>query len=84
VPADDEEDPEPAVAGEDRSWLDSVIILVVAGVASAASYGQMLEVAVWAGEPLWIARAFPVVRHEALVTVRVRDPPLVVVAAGRS
>jgi hypothetical protein len=42
------------------SWLDSAIILVVAGVAAAASYGHMLEVAVRAGEPLWIARTFPV------------------------
>lgn len=47
----------PAVGG---SWLDSVIILAVALVAAAASYGHMLEVAVWAGEPLWLARAFPV------------------------
>jgi hypothetical protein len=53
------DDPEPAEE-EHRSWLDSVIILLVAGVASAASYGHMLEVAVWAGEPLWIARAFPI------------------------
>jgi hypothetical protein len=42
------------------SWLDSAIILIVAAVAGAASYGHMLEVAMWAGEPLWIARAFPV------------------------
>lgn len=41
------------------SWLDSVIILAVAVVAAAASYGHMLEVAVWAGEPLWLARTFP-------------------------
>jgi hypothetical protein len=52
--------PDPADADDGRSWLDSVIILVVAGVASAASYGHMLEVAVWAGEPLWLARAFPI------------------------
>jgi hypothetical protein len=37
-----------------------VIILIVAVVAAAASYGHMLEVALAAGEPLWIARAFPV------------------------
>ena len=41
------------------SWLDSVIILVVAGVAAAASYGHMLEVPMRASEPLWIARAPP-------------------------
>jgi hypothetical protein len=40
--------------------VDSVIILVVAAVAGAASYGHMLEVAVWAGEPVWLARAFPI------------------------
>lgn len=40
--------------------MDSVIILAVAGVAAVASYGHMLEVAMWAGEPLWIARAFPI------------------------
>lgn len=45
-----------ALAG---SWLDSAIILAVAVVAAAASYGHMLEVAVWAGEPVWLARAFP-------------------------
>jgi len=43
-----------------RSWLDSIITLTVAVVAAAASYGHMLEVAVWAGEPLWIAKAFPI------------------------
>jgi hypothetical protein len=43
-----------------RSWLDSVITLVVAVVAAAASYGHMYDVALLAGEPLWIARAFPV------------------------
>ncbi|HET6949141.1 MAG TPA: DUF2637 domain-containing protein [Acidimicrobiales bacterium] len=37
-----------------------MIILAVALVAAAASCGHMLEVAVWAGEPLWLARAFPV------------------------
>ena len=46
-------------AARGGSWLDSVIILAVAVVAAAASYGDMLEVAVWAGEPLWLARAFP-------------------------
>jgi len=45
---------------EGGSWLDSAIILMVAVVAAAASYGHMLEVAMWAGEPLWIAKAFPI------------------------
>jgi hypothetical protein len=35
-------------------------LLLVATVAAAASYGHMLEVALSAGEPLWIARAFPI------------------------
>jgi hypothetical protein len=52
-------DPRAAAAAPGGSWLDSVIILAVALVAAAASYGHMLEVAVWAGEPMWIARAFP-------------------------
>jgi hypothetical protein len=52
----DEREADPATG----SWLDSTIILIVAAVAAAASYGHMLEVAQWAGEPLWIARAFPV------------------------
>lgn len=43
-----------------RSWLDSAITLVVALVAAAASYGHMLHVALLAGEPLWIARAWPI------------------------
>lgn len=67
-----------------RPVLDSAITLAVGLVAALASYGHMLDVALWAGEPVWIARAFPIVRHEALVIMRVRDPPLVVVAAGRS
>jgi len=43
-----------------KSWLDSGVILVVAVVAAAASYGHMLHVAHLAGEPLWIARAWPI------------------------
>lgn len=43
-----------------RSWLDSTVTLAVALVAAAASYGHMLHVALLAGEPLWIARAWPV------------------------
>lgn len=42
------------------SWLDSGVTLVVAVVAAAASYGHMLHVAHLAGEPLWIARAWPI------------------------
>lgn len=45
---------------ERRTWQDSAMTLVVALVAAAASYGHMLDVALMAGEPLWIARAFPV------------------------
>jgi hypothetical protein len=45
---------------EGGTWLDSLIILAVAAVAAAASYGHMLEVAVTGGEPLWLARAFPI------------------------
>lgn len=44
----------------ERSWLDASTTLVVALVAAAASYGHMLDVALMAGEPLWIARAFPI------------------------
>lgn len=43
-----------------RTWPDALVVLVVASVAAAASYGHMLEVALAAGEPLWIARAFPI------------------------
>lgn len=43
-----------------QTWLDSTITLAVALVAAAASYGHMLDVALMAGEPLWIARAFPI------------------------
>jgi hypothetical protein len=43
-----------------RPWLDTAITLIVAVVAAAASYGHMLDVALLAGEPLWIARAFPI------------------------
>jgi hypothetical protein len=39
---------------------DTLIVLAVALVAAAASYGHMLEVALLAGEPLWLARAFPI------------------------
>lgn len=53
----DGDDPDVAEGG---SWLDSLIILAVAAVAAAASYGHMLEVAVLGGEPVWLARAFPI------------------------
>lgn len=43
-----------------RTWQDTAITLVVALVAAAASYGHMLDVALMAGEPVWIARLFPV------------------------
>jgi hypothetical protein len=43
-----------------RHWVDTVTVLVVALVAAAASYGHMLEVAQMAGEPVWLARAFPI------------------------
>jgi hypothetical protein len=49
-----------AAAPQARSWLDSLITLAVALVAAAASYGHMLHVAEMAGEPVWIARAFPI------------------------
>jgi hypothetical protein len=47
-------------ARECRSWLDVTITLIVALVAAAASYGHMLEVALVAGEHVWIAKAFPI------------------------
>jgi hypothetical protein len=47
-------------AEQSQSWLDTLITLAVALVAAAASYGHMLEVATLAGEPLWLARAFPI------------------------
>jgi hypothetical protein len=50
----------PKDVGTHRSWLNTLITLVVALVAAAASYGHMLEVASLAGEPLWLARAFPI------------------------
>jgi hypothetical protein len=42
------------------SWLDPLVTLAVAVVCAAASYGHMHHVALLAGEPLWIARAWPV------------------------
>jgi len=40
-----------------QSLLDKVAMLVVALVAAAASYGHMFEVALMAGENVWIAKA---------------------------
>jgi hypothetical protein len=51
---------EAARDGADGAWLDTAITLAVALVAAAASYGHMLDVALLAGEPVWIARAFPI------------------------
>lgn len=60
-------EPEVAATGQPEAaaetlppWYDSAIRLVVALVAAAASYGHMYDVALMAGEPLWIARAFPI------------------------
>lgn len=49
-----------ASAKPSRPWYDSANLLVVALVAAAASYGHLYHVALLAGEPLWIARAFPI------------------------
>jgi hypothetical protein len=59
VSAEDTVD-EAGQAEDGGSWVDSLIILAVAAVAFVASYQHMLEVALWAGEPVWIARAFPI------------------------
>ena len=50
----------PRPAPPARHWIDTGTVLLVALVAAAASYGHMLEVALHAGEPVWLARAFPV------------------------
>lgn len=42
------------------SRLDTIVILLVALIAAAASYSHMYNVALLAGEPLWIARAWPI------------------------
>lgn len=62
--ADDEvpnhgSEPAAATAAQGGSRLDLLVTLAVAVVAAAASYGHMYDVAMLAGEPLWIARAFP-------------------------
>jgi hypothetical protein len=56
-PSEDVAPPGAEVA--ERHWADTAVVLVVALVAAAASYGHMLHVAHLAGEPLWLARAFP-------------------------
>lgn len=43
-----------------RPWQDTMITAVVALVAAAASYLHMYDMALMAGEPVWIARAFPI------------------------
>lgn len=60
VPAPTTTEDRPIDAAKRQSWLDTLITLAVALVAAAASYGHMLEVAQLAGEPLWLARAFPI------------------------
>jgi hypothetical protein len=66
--------PQPVAAtAQPRPWLDSTITLVVALVAAAASYGHMLDVALMAGEPLWIARAFPVTVDGLVLAALRRD-----------
>ena len=47
----------PRPAPPARHWIDTGTVLLVALVAAAASYGHMLEVALHAGEPVWLARA---------------------------
>jgi hypothetical protein len=54
----------------DRHRADTAVVLVVALVAAAASYGHMVHVAVLAGEPLWLARAFPLTVDGLAVAAR--------------
>ena len=49
-----------APTAERHGWLDQAVRLVVALVAAAASYGHMHHVALLAGEPPWIAQAWPI------------------------
>lgn len=65
---------QPARNRRGQAWLDSTITIAVALVAAAASYGHMLDVALVAGEPLWIARAFPVT-VDGLVLAAIRRGP---------
>jgi hypothetical protein len=64
----------PAPAAPDdrqrRPWYDTAVTLVVALVAAAASYGHMIDVALMAGEPLRIARAWPVTVDGLVVALR--------------
>jgi hypothetical protein len=52
--------PDTARAEAGRSWLDSLVTLTVAVACAAASFGHMYHVASLAGEPVWIARAWPI------------------------
>lgn len=54
------EPPQAATAQPRRPWYDNAVTGVVALVAFLASYGHMYDVALSAGEPLWIARAWPI------------------------
>jgi hypothetical protein len=51
---------DPAAEVPPRSWLDVLNKVVLALVCAAASYGHMYHVALLAGEPVWIARAWPI------------------------
>lgn len=57
------------------AWVDRhtvrVVTFAVAAVAAAASYGHMLHVALLAGEPIWIARGWPIT-VDGLVYVALR------------
>lgn len=66
--------PEGDPAETDRSWLDTVVTLTVAVVCAAASYGHMYHVALLAGEPLWIARAWPITVDGLVIAALRRGP----------
>lgn len=51
--------PNAAAPTAERHWFDTGVILVVALIAAIASYSHMYTVALLAGEPVWVARAFP-------------------------
>jgi hypothetical protein len=64
-------------------WVTTVAVIVVAACAARSSYDHQRLVVDMAGnhKAAWY---LPLVRHEALITMRVRDPPPVVAATGRS
>jgi hypothetical protein len=64
-------------------WITTAAVIVVAACAARSSYEHQRTVVEMAGEhrSAWY---LPLVRHEALITMRVRDPPPVVAATGRS